>query len=220
MTQEPSDHQPNNYRTGRLAKCAAIYRIAPKREKSRFLEYVDTEMYRIVPVIAGQLVLHAAAGGESATSPEARAVHQAANEVMKLAERSQALFGEKAAALSHLAALATEYAEQGWDGENAVAIDSNAVLMAERFLRVLPNGIRMPEFAPEPDGSISLDWIQSRTRLFSLSISRGNRLAYAWLDGTDKGHGVARFDGQIVPPRILEGIRSIVRPGHAGLRAA
>jgi len=179
-------------------------------------------MYRIVPVIglSGQLALHAVAGGGSGTSPEARAVHRAASEVVKSAERSQALFGEKAAALSQLAALATECAEQGWDGEHATAIDSNAVLMAERFLRALPDGIPMPEFAPEPDGSISLDWIQSRSRLFSLSIGHSNRLAYAWLDGSDKGHGVARFDGQNVPPLTLEGIKSIVRPGHAGLRAA
>ena len=179
-------------------------------------------MYRIVPVIgiSGQLALNAVAGRESGTSPEARAVHRAASEVVKSVERSQALFGEKAAALSQLAALATECAGQGWDGENAAAIDSGAVLMAERFLRALPDGIPMPEFAPEPDGSVSLDWIQSRSRLFSLSISHSNRLAYAWLDGADKGHGVARFDGQNVPPRTLEGIKIIVRPGYAGLRAA
>ena len=61
----------------------------------------------------------------------------------------------------------------------------------------------MPEFAPEPDGAISLDWIQSRHRLFTLSISASNRLAYAWLDGTDKGHGVARFDGRTIPRRVL-----------------
>src|SRR5437867_1521130 len=115
-------------------------------------------MYRLVPVIglSGQLALHAVASGGTATSLEARAVHRAAGEMVKLAERSQALFGEKAAALSELAALATECGEQGWDGENATPIDSNAVLMAERFLRALPDGIPMPEFAPEPDGSISL----------------------------------------------------------------
>lgn len=179
-------------------------------------------MYRIVPVIglSGHLALHVVAGGGSATSPEAHAVHRAASQVVKLTERSQALFGEKAVALSQLAALATECAEQGWDGEGAAAIDSNAILMAERFLRALPDGIPMPEFAPEPDGSISVDWIQSRKRLLSLSISHSNRLAYAWLDGSDKGHGVASFDGQNVPPRVLESINSIMRPGHAGLRAA
>ncbi len=77
----------------------------------------------------------------------------------------QALFGEKAAALSRLAALAAECAEQGWDGEDAVAISSGAVAAAERLVRALPDGIPIPEFAPEPDGSISLEWIMSRNRL-------------------------------------------------------
>jgi hypothetical protein len=95
-----------------------------------------------------------------------------------------------------------------------------AVSTVRRFIRSLPDGIPLPEFAPEPDGSISLDWITSRTRLYSLSISHSNRLAYAWLDGADKGHGVARFDGQNVPPRVLDDIRHIIGHSNAGLRAA
>jgi hypothetical protein len=92
--------------------------------------------------------------------------------------------------------------------------------LAKRFVRSLPDGVSLPEFAPEPDGSISLDWIQSRARLYSLSIGHSNRLAYAWLDGADKGHGVVHFDGQNVPPRVLDGIKHIVGHGYAGLRAA
>jgi hypothetical protein len=147
-------------------------------------------------------------------------VYEAAGEVVKSAEQSQALFGEKAAALSQLAALATECAERGWDGEDAAAINSGAVFLAQRFLRALPDGVPLPELAPEPDGAISLDWTRSRNRLLSLSVGHRNRLAYAWLDGTDKGHAVARFDGRNIPPRVLESISGIVRPGHAGLRAA
>ena len=179
-------------------------------------------MHRVVPVVglSGYLALHALAGGDSAISPEAHAVHRAATMIMESAERSQALFGEKAAALSQLAALATECAEPGWDGEDAAGIDPVAVRLTERFVRALPEGAPLPEFAPEPDGSISLDWVQSPNRLLSLSIGRSNRLAYAWLDGADKGHGVARFDGHHVPPRVLEGIKGIVGSGHAGLRAA
>jgi len=179
-------------------------------------------MHRIVPGIgpSGRLALLTIARIGSGTSPEAHAVHRAASEVLRLAERSQALFGEKATALSQLVALSSECAKDDWDGEDAIAIDPNAVLMAERFLRALPDGIPMPELAPEPDGSISLDWIQSRNRLLSLSVSHNNRLAYAWMDGSDKDHGVARFDGRNVPPRVLESIKSIVRSSHAGLWAA
>jgi hypothetical protein len=179
-------------------------------------------MHLIVPVIglSGHLALQSLAGGGSAVSAEARAVHEVASGVVKSAERSFALFGEKAAALSQLAALAVECADPGWDGADAVALDPIAVANVKRFIRSLPDGVPLPEFGPEPDGAISLDWIASRTRMFSLSISHSNRLAYAWLDGADKGHGVARFDGQNVPPRVLDDIRHIVGHGNAGLRAA
>lgn len=180
-------------------------------------------MHRVVPIAglsAGYLALQAFAGGGSAISAEALQLRKLATEVVDTANRSQALFGAKAATISRLETLAAECAEPGWDGGDAAAIDPMIVDLAARFVRALPDGLPLPECAPEPDGAISLDWIQSRGRLFSLSIGGGDRLAYAWLDGADKGHGVARFDGQNVPPRVLEGIRSIMAPGHAGLRAA
>ena len=179
-------------------------------------------MLAVVPVAtssAGYPALQAFAGGSSAVSREAEEVRKAAKEVANTAERSQALFAEKAAAISQLAALATECAEEGWDGSSAAAIDLVAVLLAERFLRAVPNRIPLPDLAVEPDGSISLDWIRSRNHLFSVSVGRSSRLAFAWLDGADKGHGVARFDGQNVPPRILEGIEAIAETGHVAVRA-
>lgn len=170
--------------------------------------------------LGGYAALNACMRGGSAISTEARAVHKAACELVEHGEASQALFGKKAAAISQLSALADECAEEGWDGAQACAMSSLAVFKATAFVRALPDGIPLPEFAPEPDGSVSLDWIQSRTRLFSLSVGTSDRLAYAWLDGADKGHGVARFDGATIPPRILEGIKAIMNHGHAPLRAA
>ena len=154
--------------------------------------------------------MEALAGGNTAVSPEACSVRKAATKIVESIERSVALFGEKAGALSRLAALATECMQAGWDGADAAAIDPLAVLMARRFLRLLPEGVPLPEFTPEPDGSISLDWIRSRNRLFSLSVGRSSRLAYAWLDGADRGHGVARFDGQSIPARVFEGIKGVM----------
>ena len=169
------------------------------------------------PVVgaSGNLAL----GEGSAISPEALAVHKAIREVVESIERSIALFGEKAEALSQLAALARDCAEKGWDAEEAAAVDPIAVFWAEHFVRALPDGLPLPEFALEPDGSISIDWIPSRNRLFSLSIGHGNRLAYAYLDGANKGHGVAWFDGRNIPPRVLQDIKGILGQGHVGLRA-
>lgn len=168
----------------------------------------------------GYAALNAYALPGSAVSAEAVSVTQAVSALIRSAEESQALFGTKAAAISQLKTLASECAEPDWDGNGASAIDSVALQNAVNLVRALPEDVPLPEFAPEPDGSISLDWIQSRHRLFSLSVGVSNRLAYAWLDGSDNGHGVARFDGCNVPERILTGIQSIMSPGNVTVRTA
>ena len=135
-------------------------------------------------------------------------------------ERSQWLFGKKKLAISEIGKLADECALENWDGNEAAPIDELAVNRAIEFIRALPDALPMPELAAEPDGAISLDWIQSRHRLFSLSIGRSERLAYAWLDGADKGSGVAHFDGYNIPQRIFDLIQSIVKYGNTSIRAA
>lgn len=168
----------------------------------------------------GYAALNAYVRPGSAVSSEAQSISRAAVAVMQAAERSQALFGGKTAAISQLLALAYECERPGWDGDESCGIARMAVVEAQDFLRAMPNDLPLPEFAPEPDGSVSLDWIQSQHRLFSLSIGGNGRLAYAWLDGSDRGHGVARFDRSGIPPRLLAGIRSITNHGDASLRAA
>lgn len=180
-------------------------------------------MHAAIPVISpldGVSALPAFALGSSAVSNEAEEIREATRAVISEGERSQALFGGKAVLLSELVELKDECAEEGWDGNGAHPIDFAAVLQVARFLRALPDRVPLPEISPEPDGSVSLDWIQSRSRLFSVSVSGGNRLAYVWVDGTDSGHAVERFNGQSIPLRILQGIEAVVGTGNATVRAA
>jgi hypothetical protein len=156
----------------------------------------------------------------SALSREAEDVNEAARDVLNSAEGSQVLFGDKAQALSDLVTLGAEHAQPGWDGDNAAPIDPTALSLARRFILAMPYDIPRPEIAPEPDGKISLDWHQSSSRQFSLSIGHGNRLAFAWLDGADRGHAVAQFDGVNIPWLVLDHIRRLVGNAHASLRAA
>lgn len=167
--------------------------------------------------LVGYAALAPYAQASSAVSSEARLVQEAATAVVQSAERSEALFGPKAEAIFRLHALARECAFEGWDGDGGCPIQPLALRRAESFLRALPDAIPIPDFAPEPDGCLSLDWIQSRTRLFTLSVGPTHRLAYAWLDGTDKGHGVASFGGGAVPRRILDGISAILPQNDAPL---
>ncbi len=151
---------------------------------------------------------------DSAVSIEAQALSLAEISVAESMERSIALFGPKAAALSELEELMNECAQPGWDGENAAPLSGVAAIFAAQLIRVLPDDVRPPELAPETDGAISLDWIRSKNRLVSLSVGAGPRLPYAWLDGGEKGHGVALFDGERFPPRVLEVIRAISEDGR------
>lgn len=170
--------------------------------------------------LIGYAAMQPLTGGRTTVSPEAQKVREAARGVIRHMERSQWLFGEKALLISELWKLADKCAIESWDGNDAAAVDGFAVDRAIEFIRALPHAVPMPELAAEPDGSISLDWIQSRHRLFSLSIGHSERIAYAWLDGADKGSGVAHFDGYSIPQRVFDLIGSIVKYGDTSIRAA
>ena len=170
-------------------------------------------MHESIPnlgLIAGLAALQACAGGQSAVSPEAQTVMKQAFCVLSSYEQSQALFGAKAEAISRLYAMA-------FADENG-SVNPKAVSVTERFIRALPNTVSLPDFSVDPDGSIGLDWIESRTRILSLSVAANSRLAYAWVDGTDKGHAVARFDGREVPGRVIAAIKSISTHGTPFIR--
>jgi len=160
-----------------------------------------------MPYLAERIVPTFFERRQSAVSPEARLIEDNTSAATTALEKSQALFGEKAAALSQLKLLADECKEDNWDGYGANAIDEGAVFFAARFVRALPEDLPVPEFAAEPEGSISLDWIKARNHMFTVSVAADNRLAYAWLDGTDKGHAVARFDGQSIPAYVESSLR-------------
>jgi hypothetical protein len=118
-------------------------------------------------------------------------------------ERSIALFGRKSVVIEQIYRLAADSAQEGGIGPEALAIPAAVVQCAIAFVRVLPDGLALPELSPEPNGSLSFDWIAARTRIVSVSVGATNRLAYAWIDGTDRGHGVARFDGITMPVLVL-----------------
>jgi hypothetical protein len=135
-------------------------------------------------------------------------------------ERSRALFGSKASAISDLWALANDCARKGWDGGDARPVDPEAVYRAIELIRALPVHLPLPEFAAEPDGAISLDWIRSRNRLLSVSVGASDRLAFAWLDGTDRGHGVVRLVEGIAPSRLIGAIAAITDVEDVAVRTA
>ncbi len=145
----------------------------------------------------------------NAVSQEADYIQQSRYNIAQSIEQSIALFGGKEQVLSMIYEVEAECGAADWDGYGALPVSSLSVLAAKEFIRHLPDSLAMPDVAPEPDGSLSLDWTTGKSRRFSVSIGTSDRLAYAWVDGSDQGHAVARFDSQVIPSRILEGIASI-----------
>jgi hypothetical protein len=133
----------------------------------------------------------------------------------KANEQRQPRFEAKEDAFLRLRAIVDEYAT-----DEAIKIHPRAVSTAGGFLHALPYGVALPEFSVEPDGSISMDWIAARTRVFSVSVGTGNRLACAWLDGTNEGHCVENFDGKEIPKRIIAGIMAITTNSYVTFRVA
>ena len=146
-----------------------------------------------------------------AISTAAESVYQALLSIQATRERSYALFGRKASMISSLQALRAEHSEPNWDGESAKPVAEVALDAAVSFIRALPGNLPLPEIAAEPDGAISLDWAPSKHRVFTVSIGMTDRLPYAWLDGSDRGHGVARFDSEHIPQKLIEGIEGAMR---------
>lgn len=152
----------------------------------------------------------------SAYSREAGEVSDAACRVMRDRLGSESLFGKKMVGLSTLVAtVGSVVADDEQEPVSALARGN-----AEQFLLALPEDLQMPEVGVDPDGAVSLTWFASRTRMFSASIDESERVAFAWLDGSDKGHAVARFRPPVLPEVLIAMLRSTTTDAGSALRAA
>ncbi len=150
---------------------------------------------------------------DSGISSEAVFLRESMQKVARSTELSQALFGLKASVIERIHALRDDCNEQGWDGYEALPMSKDAVCRAEAFMRALPTNLPMPELTAETDGSIALEWGTSPVRSLSLSIGTSDRLPYAWIDGVERGHAVAGFDGAVISPQLLGMIKGVAERG-------
>jgi hypothetical protein len=161
-------------------------------------------------ILAGYSTAVALARPRSAVSSEAESVRVNASTLVERAYRSVALYGSKALLISNLTALGEECREPNWDGYGAEPVNPSVLNSAMDLIESLPDDLPLPECSIEPDGCVSLDWMPAPYRTLSLSVSVTGRLPYAWVDGTDRGHAVARLVDGLLPPRIITEIRRLV----------
>ena len=135
----------------------------------------------------------------SAVSDAALGVTKSLSEINRRQEGTQFWFGRQSEAQSELRMVLEGLVLD--DEQEAVKFDTEQNVM--RMVRALPNDLPLPEMGIDPDGEISLDWMCSRTRMFSISVSGSDRLACAWVNGSDHGHTVVRLGGQIFAQDVV-----------------
>jgi len=95
--------------------------------------------------------------------------------------------------------------------EGSIPIDVDTARAAIEFAYTLPRSLPAPEIAPEPDGEISFDWLGPAGKMFSVSVGRTGRVAYAGRFGEkSKIHGIEQLS-ESCPQEIIRGISKATR---------
>lgn len=176
-------------------------------------------MFKPVSLVAfaiGTATMTSYVRSSSAISDDANQVGLAISKVLEGRLDTESLLGTKGATLSQLMEAVEELAID----DDQVPVDERTLRNAELLVLALPDNLPPPIVGVDPDGAISLTWSASRTRLFSVSVSDSARMAYAWMDGSDKGHAVERFSSPSLPTRFLSSLQSIIGNEAPALRAA
>jgi hypothetical protein len=96
-------------------------------------------------------------------------------------------------------------------GSTGIPVDQETVEMAVAFASLLPGFVAAPEISADPDGEISFDWIQASGKMFSVSVNKSGRLAYAgWFGENSRNHGIEKLVDSI-PQEILRGLQRTTR---------
>jgi hypothetical protein len=94
------------------------------------------------------------------------------------------------------------------DSEDACTpADSETIRAAIQFAYCLPRFAPLPEVSVDPDGEISFDWLSPSGEMFSVSVNKQNRLAYAgWFGEKSRIHGIEQL-AENCPQEIIRGIQ-------------
>jgi hypothetical protein len=92
-----------------------------------------------------------------------------------------------------------------------VPIDEDAARTAIEFAFSLPRSMPAPEIAPDADGEICFDWFGPKQKMFSVSINKAGRIAFAGrFSEKSKIHGIEQLS-EACPPEIIRGIAKATR---------
>lgn len=93
----------------------------------------------------------------------------------------------------------------------AVPVDQDTLEAAIAFASLLPRSLPIPEVSADPDGEISFDWIGPSRKMFSVSVNKAGRLAYAgWFAENSTIHGTENFSDSL-PQEIVRSLSRATR---------
>ncbi|MDO8540860.1 MAG: hypothetical protein Q7S40_10530 [Opitutaceae bacterium] len=143
-------------------------------------------------------------------SREADLVQQVLQAAIRSELQSATLSGARISALADLDGFYVIAAKHGWDGEDALPVKNEAYVNARRFLSLMPRNWSKPEISADPDGEVAVEWHGGTRRRLSISFGPDERLSYAWLNGSERGHGTDMFIDEI-PSGIAAQVGRLVR---------
>jgi hypothetical protein len=95
--------------------------------------------------------------------------------------------------------------------ETLIPVDPDTIRAATQFAYSLPRFGPLPEVSADPDGEISFDWIGPSGQMFSVSVNKQNRLAYAgWFGEKSRIHGIEQL-AESCAQQIVRGIEKATR---------
>ena len=90
----------------------------------------------------------------------------------------------------------------------STSVEEETISSAIQFAYCLPRFGPMPEVSRDPDGEIAFDWTGSTGKMFSVSVNKQKRLAYAgWFGEGSRIHGVEQMAKEC-PKQIVQGIEN------------
>ena len=95
--------------------------------------------------------------------------------------------------------------------DQSIAVDLDTIHAATQFAYSLPRFGPLPEVSADPDGEISFDWTGQSGEMFSVSVNKHYRLAYAgWFGEKNRIHGIEQL-GESCPQQVVRGIERATR---------
>ena len=98
---------------------------------------------------------------------------------------------------------------QNWDNLGSVPLDADTYQIAKRFILALPSSIPAPELTVDRDGEVNFDWFGSGEKIFSASLRKDGRIAFAGQFSARKRlSGLEEFNDSVLK-EIVESVKAI-----------